>query len=86
MQGYYQSTAREVRRLTSVVRSPVYSTFNEALHGAVTIRAFDAQPRMLGVNHQQVGMLQRANLTGACLLTPSNQARGSLYVLIDQLA
>ena len=64
VQHYYQATAREVRRLTSVVRSPVYSTFSEALHGAVTIRAFGAQKRMALVNEQQVALLQRANLTG----------------------
>lgn len=62
-QSYYQATAREVRRLSSTVRSPVYSTFSEALTGAVTIRALGAE-HMTRLNEQQVAVLQRANFTG----------------------
>lgn len=64
-QRYYQSTAREVRRLSSLARSPVYGTFGEALQGAVTVRAFGAQARMAALNQEQVGLLQRASITGA---------------------
>ena len=63
-QSYYQATAREVRRLGSVVRSPGYAGFAEALAGAVTIRAFGAQERTAAANEAQVALLQRANLTG----------------------
>ncbi|KAL8152436.1 hypothetical protein V2J09_010196 [Rumex salicifolius] len=47
---YYQSTAREVKRLDSVSRSPVYAQFGEALNGLSTIRAYKAYDRMANVN------------------------------------
>ncbi|KAF7840257.1 ABC transporter C family member 2-like [Senna tora] len=47
---YYQSTAREVKRLDSVTRSPVYAQFGEALNGLSTIRAYKAYDRMADIN------------------------------------
>lgn len=45
-----QSTAREVKRLDSVTRSPVYAQFGEALNGLSTIRAYKAYDRMSAIN------------------------------------
>ncbi|XP_057763903.1 ABC transporter C family member 2-like [Salvia miltiorrhiza] len=47
---YYQSTAREVKRLDSISRSPVYAQFGEALNGVPTIRAYKAYDRMATIN------------------------------------
>ncbi|KAJ4703009.1 ABC transporter C family member 2-like [Melia azedarach] len=47
---YYQSTSREVKRLDSITRSPVYAQFGEALNGLSTIRAFKAYDRMAKIN------------------------------------
>ncbi|XP_010683162.1 ABC transporter C family member 2 isoform X1 [Beta vulgaris subsp. vulgaris] len=47
---YYQSTAREVKRLDSITRSPVYAQFGEALNGLSTIRAYKAYDRMATMN------------------------------------
>ncbi|XP_072993744.1 ABC transporter C family member 2-like isoform X1 [Typha latifolia] len=47
---YYQSTAREVKRLDSITRSPVYAQFGEALNGLPTIRAYKAYDRMASIN------------------------------------
>lgn len=47
---YYQSTAREVKRLDSITRSPVYAQFGEALNGLSTIRAYKAYDRMAEIN------------------------------------
>ncbi|CAI0545433.1 unnamed protein product [Linum tenue] len=47
---YYQSTAREVKRLDSITRSPVYAQFGEALNGLPTIRAYKAYDRMADIN------------------------------------
>ncbi|XP_042421454.1 ABC transporter C family member 2-like isoform X2 [Zingiber officinale] len=47
---YYQSTAREVKRLDSITRSPVYAQFAEALNGLSTIRAYKAYDRMANIN------------------------------------
>ncbi|EEF35768.1 mgatp-energized glutathione s-conjugate pump, putative [Ricinus communis] len=47
---YYQSTAREVKRMDSISRSPVYAQFGEALNGLSTIRAYKAYDRMADIN------------------------------------
>ncbi|XP_076949695.1 ABC transporter C family member 2-like [Bidens hawaiensis] len=47
---YYQSTAREVKRMDSITRSPVYAQFGEALNGLSTIRAYKAYDRMAKIN------------------------------------
>jgi ATP-binding cassette subfamily C (CFTR/MRP) protein 1 len=40
---YYIPTAREVQRIESISRSPIYSKFGEALLGVATIRAYRKQ-------------------------------------------
>ncbi|KAI4331178.1 hypothetical protein MLD38_029388 [Melastoma candidum] len=40
LQFFYRSSSRELRRLDSVARSPIYTSFTETLDGASTIRAF----------------------------------------------
>ncbi|XP_057833271.2 ABC transporter C family member 2 isoform X2 [Cryptomeria japonica] len=47
---YYQSTSREIKRLDSISRSPVYAQFGEALNGLVAIRAYKAYDRMAKIN------------------------------------
>ncbi|KAL4562252.1 hypothetical protein LXL04_034450 [Taraxacum kok-saghyz] len=47
---YYQSTSREVKRLDSITRSPVYAQFGEALNGLSSIRAYKAYDRMATIN------------------------------------
>ncbi|XP_078443513.1 multidrug resistance-associated protein 11 isoform X2 [Wolffia australiana] len=48
LQHYYRSTSRELRRLDSVARSPIYSSFTEAIDGSSTIRAFRKEELFLG--------------------------------------
>lgn len=40
-QKHYKSASRELKRLLSVARSPIFSHFQESLNGVSTIRAFD---------------------------------------------
>ncbi|WJX30575.1 Multidrug resistance-associated protein 9 [Trifolium repens] len=47
---YYQSTAREVKRMDSITRSPVYAHFGESLNGLLSIRAYKAYDRMSSIN------------------------------------
>ena len=47
MQRRYRATSRELRRLDSVTRSPIYSNFSETLSGVYTVRAFRATDRFL---------------------------------------
>lgn len=42
---YYRHSSREIQRLDSVSKSPVYAAFSEALNGWSTIRAFGAVER-----------------------------------------
>jgi ABC-type multidrug transport system fused ATPase/permease subunit len=49
---YFQATAREVKRMDSITRSPVYAQFGEALNGLATIRAYKAYDRMARMNGQ----------------------------------
>ncbi|KAL6214047.1 hypothetical protein ACLB2K_013485 [Fragaria x ananassa] len=51
---YYQSMAREVKRLDSISRSPVYAQFGEALNGISSIRAYKAYDRMADINGKSV--------------------------------
>ena len=64
MQRYYQQTAREVRRLNSISRSPVYSGFAEALEGCMTIRASGQQKRFAELNEEAVSVMQQTSVAG----------------------
>ena len=48
--GYYRHSSREVQRLDSISRSPIYTAFSEALGGAPTIAAFDTAPRFFAAS------------------------------------
>lgn len=60
----YAATARELRRLQSISRSPVYAHFAEALDGVTSIRAFGLQQAFCRVQEQHVAVLQQASITG----------------------
>ena len=42
---YYRHSSRELQRLDSISKSPIYAAFSEALNGCATIRAFGAASR-----------------------------------------
>ena len=43
----YLNTGRDLRRMESNTRSPIFSDFGEMLEGIVTVRAFSAEKKFL---------------------------------------
>lgn len=43
----YMDAGRDLRRMESTTRSPIFATFGETLEGIVTVRAFSAEKRFL---------------------------------------
>ncbi|XP_075686275.1 multidrug resistance-associated protein 1-like isoform X2 [Rhinoderma darwinii] len=60
VQRFYVATSRQLKRLESVSRSPVYSHFNETLLGASVIRAFGEQKQFIQLSDFRVDENQRA--------------------------
>ncbi|XP_076981838.1 ATP-binding cassette sub-family C member 2 [Tamandua tetradactyla] len=54
VQIFYVATSRQLRRLDSVTRSPIYSHFSETVSGLPVIRAFEHQQRFL--KHNEMGI------------------------------
>lgn len=60
IQRYYLRTSRELKRLDSVSRSPIYAHFQESLGGISTIRAYQQQSRFIDENEWRVDANLRA--------------------------
>ncbi|XP_005407735.1 PREDICTED: canalicular multispecific organic anion transporter 1 [Chinchilla lanigera] len=59
IQIFYVATSRQLRRLDSVTRSPVYSHFSETVTGLPVIRAFEHQQRFLMSNEKLIDINQK---------------------------
>ncbi|EAW12826.1 ATP-binding cassette glutathione S-conjugate transporter YCF1 [Aspergillus clavatus NRRL 1] len=59
-QKYYLRTSRELKRLDSVTRSPIYAHFQESLGGISTIRAYRQQDRFTLENEWRMDANLRA--------------------------
>jgi ATP-binding cassette subfamily C (CFTR/MRP) protein 1 len=60
VQRYYLRTSRELKRLDSISRSPIYAHFQESLGGITTIRAYRQQLRFAMENEWRVDANLRA--------------------------
>ncbi|BFZ09598.1 hypothetical protein BsWGS_12637 [Bradybaena similaris] len=54
VQRFYIATSRQLKRLGSKTRSPIFNHFSETLTGASVIRAFDAQARFVSDSEARV--------------------------------
>ncbi|OTF75909.1 hypothetical protein BLA29_010920, partial [Euroglyphus maynei] len=59
IQKFYVATSRQLKRLESVTRSPIYSHFGETLSGVSTIRAYGCSKRFIQESNQRVDTNQR---------------------------
>lgn len=50
LQKFYRSCTRELSRLNSNTRSPIFAHFSETIKGATTIRAFEVQDAFIAKN------------------------------------
>ncbi|XP_065177497.1 multidrug resistance-associated protein 1-like [Sycon ciliatum] len=83
-QRYYVTTSRQLKRLESVSRSPVYSHFSETLSGVSTIRAYNAQERFTMESEHRVDVNQAAyypNLVANRWLAVQLEFVGGIVVL-----
>uniref|UniRef100_A0A673A0R2 Multidrug resistance-associated protein 1 n=1 Tax=Sphaeramia orbicularis TaxID=375764 RepID=A0A673A0R2_9TELE len=60
VQRFYVASSRQLKRLESVSRSPIYTHFNETLLGASVIRAFGEQERFIHESDRRVDHNQKA--------------------------
>uniref|UniRef100_T1K6F1 ABC-type glutathione-S-conjugate transporter n=2 Tax=Tetranychus urticae TaxID=32264 RepID=T1K6F1_TETUR len=54
VQKFYISSSRQLKRIESVTRSPVYSHFSETVSGATSIRAYDCSERFINECYHRV--------------------------------
>ncbi|XP_053165769.1 ATP-binding cassette sub-family C member 2 isoform X2 [Hemicordylus capensis] len=59
LQRFYVATSRQLRRLDSVTRSPIYSHFSETVSGLSVIRAYGHEARFLQHNEKTVDINQK---------------------------
>ncbi|TKY48012.1 ABC transporter C family member 13 [Spatholobus suberectus] len=63
LQFFYRSTSRELRRLDSVSRSPIYTSFTETLDGSSTIRAFKSEDFFFAKFTEHITLYQKTSYT-----------------------
>ncbi|XP_077870404.1 ATP-binding cassette sub-family C member 9-like [Saccoglossus kowalevskii] len=89
IQRYFISTARELQRLGSISRSPVFAHFSESLEGLTTIRAYRNEKRFRRQLHTSV---DTNNIAMVCLTLVNRwmgvrlEFIGAVVVLISGLS
>lgn len=79
-QRFYVASSRELKRLESMSKSPIYAHFSETLNGTVTIRAYGDQLRFVHANASKVD----TNQTSYFLGTVANRWLASRLELIGE--
>jgi len=65
-QRFYVATSRQLKRIESVKRSPIYNHFFESINGASTIRAFGYKDKFIEENIRKVDIDQSAWFPALC--------------------
>lgn len=87
-QRYYIQTSRELTRIESVSRSPIYALFTETLDGLTTIRAFQQERSFVYKNYQLLNTNCQAyfyNFSANCWLAVRLEFIGTLIVTFAAL-
>lgn len=86
----YLNTGRDLRRMESNTRSPIFANFGELLEGIVTVRAFSAEQRFLDNHAEKLDLTNKVRPRFAFLLPLSQIPRSHLiwadvaYILDDE--
>ncbi|XP_066442933.1 ATP-binding cassette sub-family C member 3 [Eleutherodactylus coqui] len=64
VQRFYVATSRQLKRLESVSRSPIYSHFSETITGASIIRAYGRQSSFIALSDHKVDENQKSYYPG----------------------
>ncbi|GAB1603326.1 resistance-associated 1-like isoform X1, partial [Argonauta hians] len=78
IQKYFLPASRQLKRIESVNRSPVYSLFGEAILGVTSIRAYHMQSRFISLFEDLVNDNIRAN---SCLLIVNRWLGGRIDLI-----
>lgn len=82
-QKYFTKTYRELKRLDSVSRSPLYALLGETLDGVSTIRAYNAEPALMKRLVRMIDTQQNAyflTTTAQCWLAIRLELVGTLII------
>lgn len=88
-QQYFIKTSRELTRLDSVSRSPIYAMFSETLDGLSTIRAYGEEERLTKKSNSLLDTNQQAyflNFAANCWLGIRLELAGTMIITFTALA
>lgn len=88
-QAYFSQCYRELKRIDSVTRSPIYALFGETLDGPATVRAFGAQKSLFDRMNALIDIQQHAfylTQAGLCWLAVRLELIGTIIITSACLA